>query len=344
MSRVSRLFSHQLSGLVLLILALGVVLTLFAGTHENRLTGQTVNNFLNLSTLMNVGKDASLFAIMAVGITVVIISGGIDLSVGSIYALASVGSAMALRGNASGDGGTVLAALALCLGIGLACGLANGVMVATLKVHPFIVTLGTMWVFRGIAFVTSQAQSIVVPTAWTDVIKATLGFSQGVFPVPMIVMILVAAAGAVFLGMMVTGRHVFALGGSEGASRYAGLPIDRIRVTVYTLSGLCAGIAAFVGTGYYGAASSADATGYELYVIASAVVGGASLAGGRGSAIGAMLGAVLIVLMRQGIRTLKLDQNYEWIIIGSAIVIAVVLDRLNAAWSERRLIARARTE
>jgi ribose transport system permease protein len=130
---------------------------------------------------------------------------------------------------------------------------------------------------------------------------------------------------------------VFALGGNPEASRFAGLNLRRITIGVYVVSGLTAGIAAFLGAGYYGSASCVDATGYELYVIASAVVGGASLSGGKGSALNALLGAVLIVLIRQSIRTLHLDQNYEWIIIGTAIILAVVLDQASNRLTSRRL-------
>jgi ribose transport system permease protein len=153
----------------------------------------------------------------------------------------------------------------------------------------------------------------------------------------MLVMVLVTVAGAVYLTHTVMGRHVFAVGGSEEASRFSGLRTGRITAGVFVLSGLTAGLAAFMGASFYGSASSADATGYELYVIASAVVGGASLSGGRGSAVSAMLGALLIVLIRQSIRTLHFDQNYEWIIIGSAIIMAVVLDQASARFTARRL-------
>jgi ribose transport system permease protein len=153
----------------------------------------------------------------------------------------------------------------------------------------------------------------------------------------MLVMIAVTALGAIYLSRTVMGRHIYAIGGNSEASRYSGLRLGRILIGVYALSGLTAGIAAFVGISYYGSATCGDATGYELYVIASAVVGGASLSGGKGSAINAMLGAVLIVLIRQAIRQLHFDQNYEWIIIGSAIVIAVVLDQLNTRLTAKRL-------
>ncbi len=144
---VRRIFASQQTGLILVILLLGAILTGFAGSHVDRLMGHTFNNFLNSYTLLQTATDASFFAVMAVGATLVIISGGIDLSV--------VTMAMALR---SWDG-SVWTGLAISLGIGLVCGLVNGLMIASLRVHPFIITLGTMWVFRGIAFLSSKAES-----------------------------------------------------------------------------------------------------------------------------------------------------------------------------------------
>ncbi len=332
--RLTSVVNSQLSGLVLIILLLGFVLTLFAGTHVDRETHRSINNFLNPSTLVQVATDTSFFAIMAVGSALVIISGGIDLSVGSIYALAGVLMAMMLRGH---DTVSPLLAGLICCGVGTIAGWLNGLMVSNLGVHPFIVTLGTMWVYRGIAFVSTKAETILVPQSLTNFAKANLGFGKGLYPMPMIVMILTAIGGALYLQRTVMGRNVFAVGGNIEASRYSGLRLKRILTSVYVLSGFTAGLAAFMGSSFYGAATSGDGQGYELYVIASAVVGGTSLIGGKGSAIGAMLGALLIAMIRQAIRTLRLDQNYEWIIIGSAIVIAVVLDRLNSRLSERRL-------
>jgi len=331
------LLNSQQAGLVLVILLLGTILALSAGTHLDRATGEPINNFLNSYTLMQTVTDASFFVIMAVGATVVIISGGIDLSIGSVYALAGVTTAMVLRGmGPMSPESTVSIAVILCVGIGLMCGLVNGLMVVGLKVHPFIVTLGTMWIFRGVAFVTSKAESILVPQALTDVVKLSAG-ENALYPMPMVIMLLITIIGGIYLSRTVMGRHIFAVGGNVEASRYAGLRIGRIMIGVYVVSGLTAGIAAFVGSSYYGSASCADATGYELYVIAAAVVGGASLSGGRGSAVNAMLGAILIVLIRQSIRTLHFDQNYEWIIIGCSIIIAVVLDRMNQRMTVRRL-------
>src|SRR5436190_2307646 len=337
-----KLLASQQAGLVAIIVLLGAVLTAFAGSHVDRLTGHSVNNFLNPNTLIQVGTDASFFAIMAVGATIVIISGGIDLSVGSIYALAGVAMAMVLRAHAPGGGAaTFLLGLAVAIGIGLICGALNGLMVVGLRVHPFIITLGTMWILRGIAFVGSNAESILVPRVLTDVAKASLGLTSSLYPVPILIMIAVTAVGAVYLTRTVMGRHVFAIGGNAEASRFSGLRLPRIQTGVFVISGLTAGVAAFIGASFYGSASCVDATGYELYVIASAVVGGASLSGGKGSAINAALGALLIVLIRQSIRTLHFDQNYEWIIIGCATIVAVVLDQASARLAARRLAAAA---
>jgi ribose transport system permease protein len=323
-------------GLVLVILLLGLALTLLAGSHVDARTGAVVNNFLNWYTLIQTATDASFFAIMAVGATIVVISGGIDLSVGSIYAMSGVAMAMVLRSSGVSDPVAVVSlGLAVSVGVGLLCGIVNGGLVVGLGVHPFIITLGSMWVVRGIAFVSSDAESILVPAALTSVAKSSLGLREALYPVPMLVMLIVAVAGSVYLTQTVGGRRVFAVGGNAEASRFSGVPIGRVKIAVYVLSGLTAGLAAFMGASFYGSASCADATGYELYVIASAVVGGASLSGGKGSAVNALLGAVLIVLIRQSIRTLHFDQNYEWIIIGCAIIIAVVLDQASARLTRR---------
>ena len=328
----------QQFGLLVVFLTLGTALTLAAGSHRDPLSGQTVNDFLNAHTLVQMATDASAFAIMGVGATIVIIAGGIDLSVGAVFALSGVVMAMVLR--AAGPLAplaTVSLGLATCLGVSLACGIANGLMVIGLGVHPFIITLGAMWIVRGIAFVISHAESILVPGALTAVAKASLGFGTALYPVPLLVMLATTAVGGVYLTRTVMGRHVFAVGGNAEASRFSGLSVGRITLGVFVLSALAAGLAAFLGAAFYGSATSSDANGYELYVIASAVVGGASLTGGKGSAWSAMLGALLIVMIRQAIRTLRLDQNYEWIIVGGAMIAAVVVDQGGSRLLARRM-------
>ena len=336
-SLLNRLLRSQQLGLVLVILGLVIALTALAGSRVDEATGRSINNFFNTYTLIQTATDASFIAIMAVGATIVIISGGIDLSVGSVYALAGVTMGLMLRAAPVGGSGAVLLAFLVCVVVGLAAGALNGVLVVGLRVHPFIITLGSMWILRGIAFVTSKAESILLPESMTHFAKSPLGLGAALYPVPMLGMLLVSVLGAIYLQRTVMGRHVFAVGGNPEAARFSGLRLGRIQIGVYVLAGATAGLAAFLGSGFYGSVSCGDATGYELYVIASAVVGGARLSGGRGSAINAMLGAVLIVLIRQSIRTLHLDQNYEWIIIGCAIVVAVVLDQASARFAARRL-------
>ena len=335
----NRLLRAEQIGLVVVLAVLWLGLTLASGSHVDPQSGATVNNFWNAHTLIQMATDASGFAIMGVGATIVIIAGGIDLSVGAVYALSGVTMAMVLRA-VTPDGGAsaVFLGLAICLLVSLLCGLANGLMVIGLGVHPFIITLGTMWMLRGVAFVISHAESILVPTALTSVAKAQLGLGTALYPVPLLIMLAVTVVGGVYLTRTVMGRHIFAVGGNAEAARYSGLRVNRVRLGVYLLSALTAGLAAFLGAAFYGSSTSSDANGYELYVIAAAVVGGASLTGGRGSALSATLGALLIVTIRQAIRTLHLDQNYEWIIIGGAMIVAVVLDQ-----SGTKLLARRRS-
>ena len=341
------------TGLVGVVVALGLLLSIFGGSLQipNRQAGETVkvNKFLRADNLDLLAKNTSFFAIMAVGATFVIITGGIDLSVGAVYCLAAVCGALFLTRfgpHGAGAGASPLwvvpAAVLVCLGIGAGCGFLNGLGVVGLRVHPFVITLGTMAIYRGIAFVITRAQ------AFTDFpAQFTYGFVRreinwhgaSLYPVPLAIMIGVTTFAWWYLKHSVTGRQIFAVGGNEQASLFSGLPVSWVKVKVYTFSGLTAGIAAMIMLGYYGSASSDAGKGYELDVIAAAVVGGASLAGGRGSALGALLGALIIQVINNGIIILNIDQNYSQIIIGAVIVLAVVFDRVNTAWRERRLAA-----
>jgi len=155
------------------------------------------------------------------------------------------------------------------------------------------------------------------------------------------VMVAVAIVGGLYLTRQTAGRRIYAIGGNELASRYSGIRVERVKLSVYIFSGLTAGIAALLSLGYYGGATSGDGQGYELNVIAAAVVGGASLSGGRGSALGALLGALIIQMITSGIIILGIDQNYSQIIIGAVVIVAVVLDQLNHWLSRRRLMKAA---
>lgn len=292
----------------------------------------TVNKFLDGENLVLVAKDASFIAIMAVGMTAVIILAGIDLSVGSIYGLAALLGAMALRGWLDAEAGAALAVpvgVGICCLVGAVCGGVNGAMIVGLRVHPFVITLGTMAAYRGLIFVISQGQSVgQFPTSYTSgFFKAEVA---GTYPVPVLVMLLVGAVGVFLLAKTVVGRQVYAIGGNETAARYAGIPVGRVKIIVYMLLGVLAGLSAAVYLGYLGAAEPNAGMSYELKVIAATVIGGASLMGGRGSAFGAVLGAVVIQLIENGMIILGIDQSYNQIVMGVAIIIAVVIDQAKA--------------
>jgi ribose transport system permease protein len=198
-----------------------------------------------------------------------------------------------------------------------------------------------MAIFRGIAFVVTKGQSVGgFPEAFRNIIRwETAG---GLSLVPLTVMVLVAVVGGILLSRTAGGRRVYAIGGNELASRYSGIRVERVKLGVFLLSGLTAGIAALLSLGYYGGATSGDGQGYELNVIAAAVVGGASLNGGRGTALGALLGALIIQMISTGIVILGIDQNYSQIIIGAVVIVAVLLDQFNAWLARRRLAAGAK--
>jgi len=361
-----RSWRFQESGLIVVIVVLGVLLSIFGGRvkvplFETNVQGERQrvfrvnsagereavivekNKFFNAQNLAQLAKDTSFIAIMAVGATFVIISGGIDLSVGATYALASVIAAIVFRlygpdgpHNAVSPWLSVPIGLLTCLGVASICGFLNGGMIVALRVHPFIITLGTMAIFRGIAFVITKGQSIGGFTqSFRDLVRWEVG--DGLSLVPLGVMVLVALIGGLYLSRQTAGRRVYAIGGNELASRFSGIRIERVKLSVYFFSGLTAGIAALLSLGYYGGATSGDGQGYELNVIAAAVVGGASLSGGKGSALGALLGALIIQMISSGIVILGIDQNYSQIIIGSVVIVAVLLDQFNNWLARRRL-------
>jgi ribose/xylose/arabinose/galactoside ABC-type transport system permease subunit len=331
----------QEAGLIIVIVLIGLLLTVMSGNVQHG--ASTVNNFLRPANLLGgVVTPMATYAIMAIGATFVIISGGIDISVGAIFALSALGTAAVLQ-NFDVDSPwyrTIPTALAISCGIGTLCGLINGIIIVSLRMHPFIVTLGTLSIFRGIGNVCVTAKTLpsagkALPDSFTTnfMMCEPRPFLQ---PVSMIVMLICVALGWMYLSGTVWGRENYAIGGNEEAARLAGLRINWIKLRIYALAGLAAGIAGFVSVGYFASASTNTGQGYELTVIASAVVGGASLLGGRGSALGAVLGALVIKLIENGILVLRLDREYSSIIIGIAIILAVAVDRLSEHLRSRR--------
>ena len=329
-------------GLIIVILLLGAILTFRA---ETRTVGVTrINGFLNASNLLGgVATPMSFYAIMAVGATFVIIAGGIDISVGAIFALSALGTAAVLQ-HFDVDSPwfkTIPTAVAVSCGIGLLCGLFNGLLVVALRIHPFIVTLGTMAMFRSIGnanvkLKTLPAPGLTLPDSFTTnfMMYEPRPFLQ---PMPMIIMLMCVLAGWFYLSLTVAGRENYAIGGNEEAARFSGIRVNLAKLRIYMLSGLAAGIAGLVSVGYFGTASTNTGQGYELTVIASAVVGGASLTGGRGTALGALLGALVIKLIENGILVLKLNMEHSGFIIGASIILAAALDRYSDYLRNKRM-------
>lgn len=275
-------------------------------------------DFLTTQNLLNVGVQASVTAILAFGVTFVIVSAGIDLSVGSVAAL----SATVLAWTATSEGVPVWIAVILAVATGIACGLVNGVLVSYGKLPPFIATLAMLSIGRGLSLVISQGSPIAFPDS-VSVLGDTLG---GWLPVPVLVMIAMGLVTAVVLGRTYIGRSMYAIGGNEEAARLSGLRVKRQKLIIYALSGLFAAAAGIVLASRLTSAQPQAAQGYELDAIAAVVIGGASLAGGVGKASGTLIGALILAVLRNGLNLLSVSAFWQQVVIGVVIALAVLLD------------------
>ncbi|WP_425833491.1 substrate-binding domain-containing protein [Streptomyces fractus] len=275
-------------------------------------------DFLTTQNLLNVGVQAAVTAILAFGVTFVIVSAGIDLSVGSVAAL----SATVLAWAATSEGVPVAIAVLLAVVTGVACGFVNGLLISYGKLPPFIATLAMLSVGRGLSLVISQGSPIPFPDSVSK-LGDTLG---GWLPVPVIVMIVVGIVTAVVLGRTFIGRSMYAIGGNEEAARLSGLRVKRQKLVIYGLSGLFAAVAGIVLASRLASAQPQAANGYELDAIAAVVIGGASLAGGTGKASGTFIGALILAVLRNGLNLLSVSAFWQQVVIGVVIALAVLLD------------------
>lgn len=273
--------------------------------------------------LLTMARQTVVVAIASVGMTYVIILGGIDLSVGSAVALTTVIVARALRA----DHGAFSAIL---LGVGLSAltGLVNGALVSGLRITPFIVTLGTMSVLRGAAKGLANEQKIDADPRGLDALMATPPPGEGLVPPGVWVALATVALAAIALRFSVFGRHALAIGSNEQTARLCGVPVTRVRLIVYTLAGALAGLAGVMEFSTLTVGDPTDSLGLELEVIAAVVIGGASLSGGQGSIVGALVGALLMTEIKTGCTHVGLPNWVQEILTGAIIVIAVALDRL----------------
>ncbi|MEU7042775.1 substrate-binding domain-containing protein [Streptomyces varsoviensis] len=278
------------------------------------------DTFLTTQNLLNVGVQAAVTAILAFGVTFVIVSAGIDLSVGSVAAL----SATVLAWTGTSQGLPVWSALVLAVVTGVACGLVNGALVAFGKLPPFIATLAMLSIGRGLALVVSQGTPIPFPDSVSG-LGDTLG---GWLPVPVIVMVAVGVVTAVVLARTYSGRAMYAIGGNEEAARLSGIRVKRQKLVIYALSGAFAAIAGVVLAARLSSAQPQAAYGYELDAIAAVVIGGASLSGGVGKASGTFVGALILAVLRNGLNLLSVSAFWQQVVIGVVIALAVLLDTL----------------
>ena len=277
------------------------------------------SRFFSQSNITNIMLQSSINGIIALGMTLVIITGGIDLSVGSVVALSSMVAAKMMVA-----GWPVSIALFVMLSLGLVCGVINGLLVSLLKLQPFLVTLGTMSAFRGINLIISDG----LPVRGINVdFRNGMNALNSSVPVPVILLFVLAIIFAFVIKYTRYGQYIFAVGGNEEAARFSCVNTSGVKITTYALSGFACAIAAIVYLGRLAAADPQAGVGYELDAIAAAAIGGASLAGGRGSLLGTIIGALILGTLSNGLTILNVQSFYQTLFVGLIILVATTIDR-----------------
>ena len=282
--------------------------------------GALVPGFFAERNLINILQQSSINACLALGMTLVIISGGIDLSVGPTAAIAAVISASLLVA-----GVPVPLAIAAGLGIGMVCGFVNGILVAYVGLQPFIVTLGTLSTYRAIALIYTGGNPVLgLPPEFRALFNSAV---MGV-PAPVLIVGVVTLIAWIALQKTPFGEYLLAVGGNEEAAYIAGVPIARTKIAVYVISGLLAALASLILIGRLGAAEPILGNLWELDAIAAAAIGGASLMGGKGSIVGTILGAIILGAMRNGLTLMNVQSFYQLLATGLIILAAMMIDRV----------------
>jgi ribose/xylose/arabinose/galactoside ABC-type transport system permease subunit len=276
--------------------------------------------FLTTKNLLNVLLQASINLVVSVGMTFVITSGGIDLSVGSIVAVAG----MVMADLVARKWG-LIAAVPAALLVGTLCGMLNGVLITRLRLPPFIVTLGTMSMLRGVALIYNDGKPLY--GLQQKVLKVISGDVASI-PIPVIIALAVALLAHFVLRHTVVGEYTTAIGGNEETARLSGIDVRRYKVIIYSISGLMCGLAGVILTARLSAAEPIAGVMYELDAIAATVMGGTSLTGGEGTVFGTIIGALLMGVLRNGLNLLNIQSYYQQLVIGAVIVLAVAIDKL----------------
>ena len=275
--------------------------------------------FLTLPNLLNILQQSSINALIALGMTLVIISGGIDLSVGPTAAMSAVfGASLMVAGI------PLPLAVVLTLGVGAACGLFSGTLIAWAGLQPFIVTLGGLSLFRAIALIFTGGNPVFgIPSSFRDMINSSL---FGI-PTPIVIVAIIALILWTVMNKTPLGEYILAIGGNEEAARVAGVPVRQTKITVYVISGILASLASLILIGRLGAAEPTIGTLWELDAIAAAAIGGASLMGGKGSIFGTLIGVIILGALRNGLTLFNIQAFYQLLATGLIIIIAMLIDR-----------------
>ncbi len=275
--------------------------------------------FITAGNLAAIARQTAVITIMAMGMTMVMVSGGIDLSVGSIIGLTAVVGAMSM---VTGIG--VLPGIAVAVAVGALCGMLNGTAVTRLKIPAFIVTLGAMGIYRGIGLYVSNGNAVVgLPESAGYLAERTL---FGLIPVPLVLVIFIALVVHFTLSRMRLGRYCYAMGSNIEAARYAGINVWRYQIAYYTILGALSGLAGAIETSRTVTGQPNAGEGYELNVIASVVIGGGSLNGGQGTVVGTIIGSLIMGVLANGGNLLQISPFIQKIVIGAVIVLAVTFD------------------
>lgn len=276
--------------------------------------------FLTLTNIRNVVRQSSIFGIMAIGMTFVILTGGIDLSVGSVLAISGAIAAGMLKGGAG-----MLPVVALALVIGMGCGLANGLIITIGRIAPFVVTLGMMSIGRSLTLIYTKGYPI---SGFSGSFRFIGGGDVASIPFPIIVFVLTVGVAWLVLTQTRLGRYTYAIGGNEETVKLSGINSNRYKAIVYVISGITAAMSALILTSRLNSAEPVAGQGYELDVIAAVVIGGTSLSGGTGSVWGTLIGALLIGVINNGMNLLGISPYFQLLVKGLIIIGAVLLDRL----------------
>ncbi|HYF91596.1 MAG TPA: ribose ABC transporter permease [Symbiobacteriaceae bacterium] len=291
----------------LAVLILGIALSIMS------------DRFLTVNNILNVLRQVSINTIIACGMTMVILTGGIDLSVGPVLAL----SAAIMAGLAASGTSPVIAVL-VGLTIGAGLGLANGIIVTRGKVAPFVATLATMTIARGLTLVYTQGRPI---TGLPESLRSMGTAYVGPIPLPIIFMAVIVGLTYLVLAHTPFGRFIYAVGSNEEAARFSGISVKWVTTLTYTLAGLGAAMAGVILTGRLNSAQPTAGTGFELDAIAAVVLGGTSLSGGKGSVLGTVIGALIIGILDNGLNLLNVSSFYQQVAKGAVILVAVLIDR-----------------